>query len=302
MRCCLLSSSSFVVELVFLAIATHYCKHILGSTIDGRDDNLFALDDLEQQDLFSNNNIFDDSSPSSSIDLAISQPEENIGASSLEPIGADIYTSAADNSNAIMSSPSPTLNDAFLSSADVCLTGDQSLSEGLFARSPDETTVVEAPPNFCFQKPDTEKLPPLTLPNLFDLLQPDDQNDPLAPFDTFPRRPVCPGRNFMHLLCCERDREKETGFVWDCEKCMSKVEYFSRFLSIFRKFAVISLLPRGLSILKLINSSVRTVASEGPKCQERLSIWCCATFIVKHPPLPPPLPPPFPLSPSIIFL
>ena len=213
--------SSFAVVLAFLSIATHY-RYALGSAIDSPDGSLFSLEDPQQEDLFSNNNsIFDDSSSSSSTDIANSQQEEIIWASSLQPIDADLYISAADNSNAILpSSSSPTSDNSFLSSANACLTeGPSSLSGDLFVRSADGMTVVETPSDFCFQKPDTKTTPPLTLPNLFDLLQPGDENDLLAPFDTFPRRPLCPGRNPMHLLCCARDREKETGFAWNCIKC-----------------------------------------------------------------------------------
>lgn len=223
-RRCLSSSfsSSFAVVLALLSGATHY-RYALGSAIDSPDGSLFALENPQQEDLFSsNNNIFDDSASfSSSIDIANSQQEEIIWASSLQPIDADLYTSAAENSNAILpSSSSPTSDNSFLSSANICLTeGPSSLSGDLLVRSADGMTVAETPPDFCFQKPDTETTPPLTFPNLFDLLQPDDETDLLAPFDTFPRRPLCPGRNPMHLLCCERDREKETGFAWNCKRC-----------------------------------------------------------------------------------
>lgn len=214
----LLSSPSLIV-IAFLSIATHHCRDALalGSTIDFPDENIFALED-QQQDLFSSNTIFHDSS-SSINDIATSQ-EENIWASTLQPIdNADEYVPA----DGAVSSSSAISDDSFLSSADyqssACLAEDPSI----FGRS-DDNVIAATTPDFCFQKPSPgeENLPPLSFPNPFDLLQPDDQNDLLAPFDTFPRRPVCPGLNPMYVLCCKRDREVEDGFAWDCEKCRCK--------------------------------------------------------------------------------
>lgn len=229
------SSSSFVIVLAFLPIVTHYCEYVLGSTVDVPDDDLFTFED-PQQDLFSNNNIFDLSSSSSSDGTTASQLEENIWASSLQPTGADTYISTTDNSDAITSPPSSTLDNTLLSSANACLTEEPSyLSGDLFVRSADETNVVQTPSDFCFQKPDTQKKPLLTIPNLFDLLQPDDQNNLLFPLDTFPRRPLCSGRNFMHLLCCEREGEPEieSRFAWDCDKCMCNMVFFFFFSNSF---------------------------------------------------------------------
>ena len=204
--------------MAFLSIATHYCKHAFTSTIGTREDDLFAFED-QQQDLFSSQNIFDDSF---STDATISE-EENLWASSLQPINnADVYLSLTaednNNNNADFLPSSAGSDDFFLSSADACLTEDPfSFSGSLLGRS----DIVATPSDFCFQNPPSEeKIPPLTLPNLLDLLQPDDQNDLLSPFDTFPRRPVCPGRNPMHVLCCEPEREDQTGDAADCEKCM----------------------------------------------------------------------------------
>lgn len=235
-------SSSVIAIAALLSIATQYCRYALGQPEDiSSDENLFALED--QKDLFSNTLDPLASSSSSSTDIATSGEEEpnsfwaaaSSSPSLLQPID-DAYLSADnnnDNNNAVFSSPPADialLSADYLSSPSFsCLTEDPSFSSdgSLFGRSDDSAVAVQegegnniaAASDFCFQIPDTEGVtPPLTFPNLFDLLQPDnDPNDLLAPpLLTFPKRPFCPGRDPMYLLCCEKGHR----FTWDCEKCM----------------------------------------------------------------------------------
>lgn len=205
-----LLSSRFVA---FLSVALH-CGCALGEEWANSDD----LFDLQEQDLFSN--AFD----TSSVDIATSEDPSwaSSSSSSLQPI--DAYMSE----KTVFSSPSS--SSEFLSSADqssACLA--EADSSSLFGRSDDwpagDNYIATSSPDFCLQNPDkpsTEIPPPITLPNLFDLLHQPDLDDlaPPPPLDIFPRRPVCAGLNPYHVLCCHRDRERQTGSTWDCEKCM----------------------------------------------------------------------------------
>lgn len=209
--------SSFIVA--FLSVAPKFCGCALGEEWTDSDD----LFDLEQEDLFSN------ALDLSSIDIATSE-DPVTWASSLQPI--DAYMSEKG-----VFSFSPTSD--FLSSADqsssACLTEeDDDSSSGLFGRSDDSAVEnyiaagSSSSSDFCFQNPDkpSTEIPPITNPNLFDLLQQPGLDDLISPFDTFPRRPVCEGPNPAHVLCCDRDREKDTGFAVNCERCMYSLHIY----------------------------------------------------------------------------
>ena len=175
-----------------LSIATH-CTYVLGEELTGSDDFVG----------FGGQGLFDNTFDLSSSDVPTFE-DPTLG--SLQAI--DGYTSE----NALFSPPPPDLLSADQASA--CLTGD---SSNLFGRSDGldmENFVAQS--DFCFQEPDkpSTELPPLTLPNLFDLLQPDPEK--LFPSDTFPKRPVC-SRDYPYRLCCEGARED--GMVWDCIEC-----------------------------------------------------------------------------------
>lgn len=128
---------------------------------------------------------------------------------SLQPTNEDIFK------NTVLS-PQP-LASLLSDQPSSCLSDTSPNLSGRSSGSDQDVDYISQP-NFCFQDPAKEQ-PLIKLPDLFDLLPPDPEADPVDLYldRVFPRRPVCPGLSYTFRLCC--DPRGSTRQVNDCVTC-----------------------------------------------------------------------------------